>query len=285
MTAQESKISYQKVNQFIYQYCGMAVSPEKLRHVVSELSEAGRLFSAIEAIDEYQAKQVEHITSHLYDITNNTSLNSELQMIINLVTVNETYFFREADQIHYVIDNYILPRNRAGLTTNILSAGCSTGAEPYTMAILLKEKGLLNSCHFYACDINTKTLAKAKKRVYSSLTFRDDQYALLRDKYFIRTGNEWVLQDQDIVASTTFFCANLLMLSTWLKYDIIFCRNVLIYFGNINKEIILLRLYNHLNKGGYLVLSKTESLFSIEHRFGHEVTEVGSIFNKLPGGG
>lgn len=157
----------------------------------------------------------------------------------------------------------------------ILSVPCSTGEEPYSIAITLREEGLsLNDFHIDAVDISEQAIAKAKKGVYSPYAFRRHSYRE-DDKYFTlntitsnsaaqsqrRVVQRYVLND-DIRNQVTFTCGNLLepgLLARQRPYDVIFCRNLLIYFDKPARDRALNFLYRMLKPGGLLFLGYAET--------------------------
>ncbi|MEH7073166.1 CheR family methyltransferase [Neobacillus drentensis] len=196
-----------------------------------------------------------------------TKTNEEWDVVIELLTINETYFYREEDQLNECC-SFVLPlmkdknKNRP---LRIWSAACSSGEEPYTLAMLIQETGLFlpGSVEIIATDINKKVLQKAEKGWYhnSSFAFRRIPERLLK-KYFIDENDGY-----QINASTKrmvkFQQVNLLhenQLTEIGQVDIIFCRNVLIYFDQDKTKRVIQSLYRNLTPTGYLFLGHAESI-------------------------
>lgn len=190
---------------------------------------------------------------------------SEWDHLIQLLTINETYFYREDKQL-LIYQNTILPqlKNRNS-KIKIWSAGCSTGEEPYSLAILTKDSGLfgLNEIEIIGTDINKKVLNVANSGTYNknSLSFRRIPPLWLQT-YFHETSSDYVIKDcvKDIV---TFQYFNLIdEIENYEKeaYDVIFCRNVLIYFDEETIKKVVTSFYHALKKGGYLFLGHAETI-------------------------
>lgn len=206
----------------------------------------------------------------------------ELDVLIELITVNETYFFREENLLEE-FKNSILPEyiNSANNNVRIWSAACSTGEEPYTIGMLIEDSGLFkdHEVQIIATDINKRVLEKAKKGLYkkNSLSFRrttKDVY----DKFFIDHGEYYKVKDE-ITKMVEFKRINLLdndLEEKIGKCDIIFCRNVLIYFDEHAIRKIINGFYRILNPGGYLLLGHAESITGIHSGF--EVIHKPSVF-------
>lgn len=200
--------------------------------------------------------------------------DEEFSTVIDLLTTNETYFFREGYQLRAFTDEIIpdiLDRKREK-TLRIWSAGCSTGEEPYTIAILLLElmgKGLLKGWHIeiLGSDISQRVLGVARKGVYGPSSFRetDDKYL----SFFEKEDGKRRIRDE-IRSLVTITHLNLLdsnKTSLLKKMDVIFCRNVIIYFDIKAKKKVIQGFYEKMENGGYLLLGHSESLMNISTLF------------------
>ncbi len=201
---------------------------------------------------------------------------SEFQNLINLLTTNETYFFREFYQLE-VFGEVLLPeleKKRANdriKKLKIWSAGCSSGEEPYTLAIIVME--ILDDyrkwdIEILASDIDESVLEKAKRGIYGKRSVKDVPPEYL-EKYFIRSGENYIVIDE-VKKLVKFEKLNLMDDSKMrLKrgFDYIFCRNVLIYFDDQSRKKVVSHFYNALNKGGYIFLGHSESLSRITTAF------------------
>ena len=200
------------------------------------------------------------------------SEGKELPNMINAVTTNVTHFFRNPLQISRLKNN-ILPDliNKKSSIKNIkvLSGGCSTGEEVYTIAIILSEylKDKLSDWNIRidGIDICTEAVDKAKIGIYRKDILKNVNNNIL-NKYFKLTDNGTYKINDRIKSLVNFKKFNLNADRFISKYDIIFCRNVIIYFDKKTKEKLYQKLYNTLKKDGYLFIGHSEGLFH-ENRF------------------
>ncbi|RMG89581.1 MAG: protein-glutamate O-methyltransferase CheR, partial [Candidatus Dadabacteria bacterium] len=182
----------------------------------------------------------------------------ELQRAVEELTVNETYFFREAGPLEALLDSW-LPRREE--TARVWSVACSTGAEPYTLAILAEERGVADRLEIWASDIDRGALAAAERAVYSDGALRMTPPER-RDRWFERTGEGWRLKDPPR-GRVRFFWANALApgeAAAEGRWDAILCRNLLIYFSDETTRKLVATLHRALRPGGVLLLGLTESL-------------------------
>jgi chemotaxis protein methyltransferase CheR len=192
--------------------------------------------------------------------------DAELDRLPMLVTNNETYFFRETRQFEILVD-HVVPERRAavpGRVLRLLSAGCSSGEEPYSVAIALQNAGHAPGrlWQMDACDLNVERISRAKEAVYEEGSLRACD-AETRRRYFAPEGERFRLRDR-YRAGLRFFQANLLSPGFALErgaYDAVFCRNLLIYFGDDAFDRLIGLLARALLPGGYLFLGHSESLF------------------------
>jgi len=202
--------------------------------------------------------------------------DEELRKLINVVTTNETYFFRDLNQINAYADE-ILPaiveskKKTGDSRIKVWSAACSTGDEPYTLAILLKEKSSELSSftiEIVASDIDTDVLNKCLKGVYTPRAVKDVPEDILYN-YFTFDGENYILSDE-IKNMVTFKRLNLFDSSAVRNIrnvDILFCRNVLIYFDDLSKKQVINDFASVLHKDGFLLLGVGESLGRISASF------------------
>jgi chemotaxis protein methyltransferase CheR len=206
-------------------------------------------------------------------------VEAELRNLLNLVTVTETCFFRDASQFR-VLREHIIPtliaERSARLTgpkiIRIWSAGCSSGEEAYSIAITLDERGLFQAypdwkIEIIGTDLNTKALEKARRGVYSARAVRNVEGVLL-DDYFVRDGKTFALSAA-IKNRVKFEFGNLTqtpMPSTGPQ-DIVFCKNVTIYFrADVTRKLIA-GLHDTLAPDGFLLLGHAESLWQMSEGF------------------
>jgi chemotaxis protein methyltransferase CheR len=198
---------------------------------------------------------------------------AEFDQIYDLVTTNETYVFREPAQLAAFADEFVpeILERKTVKKIRIWSAGCSSGEEPYSIAMLLAESGYYDRAAFeiFASDINQQVLAKARRGHYRESAFRATD-GPLRDKYFNRNEDgSWHIHD-DIRNRVSFGRLNLYdepRVSLLGHLDVIFCRNVIIYFDDQSKKVVVSNFFNRLTDNGYLLLGHSESLISLSTQF------------------
>ncbi len=202
----------------------------------------------------------------------------EFKELMNLLTVGETYFFRDAKHFE-ILEKYILPdvmkykKERGDNSIRIWSAGCSTGEEPYSIAMFLLGNLTIPSLwdiEILATDVSTKALQKARDGIYTKWSLRaiDRKYV---QKYFATTENRYILNDE-IKRMVKFEYFNLIRepypLSKMGNYwDIILCKNVTIYFKIDSTKRVIHNFYQSLRDGGTLFIGMSESLFQISDEF------------------
>jgi chemotaxis protein methyltransferase CheR len=211
----------------------------------------------------------------------------EFDRLPALVTNNETYFFRETRQFEILVD-HIVPECRAEAPSRplrLLSAGCSSGEEPYSLAIALHNAGLApgRTWEMDACDLNPERIARAREAVYDETSLRacDGE---CRRRYFTAEAGRFRLKDR-YRTGLRFFQANLLAPGFALErsaYHVILCRNLLIYFGDSAFESLIGLFARSLLPGGYLFLGHSESLFDRASEF-VPVVVGGSVIYRKPG--
>jgi chemotaxis protein methyltransferase CheR len=200
---------------------------------------------------------------------------NELQYLINEVTTNKTDFFREPDHFAYLIETVLpklledMDRSNAG-TVNIWSAGCSTGEEPYTLAMFLNEfrqKHPGFNYYIQASDISTEVLEKAKMGIYMEERIENITHAF-KSKYFnkSRDRNEKLVRLKPFIRTHVDFKQINLMnedVFRGRKFHIIFCRNVIIYFDRVIQERLIRNFTKMLYPSGYLFLGHSENICSL----------------------
>jgi chemotaxis protein methyltransferase CheR len=198
------------------------------------------------------------------------------------LAVNETYFWREFDQIQAAVDILIphLQRSRPGVPVRIWHAGCATGEEPYSLAIALHLADRFSDgpIEISATDLNTEALARARAGIYRPRSFRTLPPSI-RDTYFTPLSKSEFLLSDNIRAKVHFSHLNLMdqkMMALRQNYDIIFCRNVFIYFAPTAIKSVVTHFYHSLNSNGYLFVAAAESLLRFTTQF--EFVEMGGVF-------
>jgi chemotaxis protein methyltransferase CheR len=249
---------FERLRALIYAEAGINLGPEKKTMV--EIRIRRRLRSlGISSFAEYCER-----------VFSRQGQESELVHLIDVVTTNKTDFFREPGHFDYLVSTALpdlASRHGAARKSLIWSAGCSTGEEPYTLAMVLSE--YCRSCpgfrfHILATDVSTAVLGRAAAGIFKSESVTPVSRELLR-KYFLRSRN----REQDLVRvvpelrSLVEFRRLNFMDSDYAldaPAEIIFCRNVIIYFDRRTQVRLLQRLTSHLIPGGYFFAGHSESL-------------------------
>jgi chemotaxis protein methyltransferase CheR len=197
----------------------------------------------------------------------------ELDEAADILTTNETYFYREPYQLR-AFTREILPdlaeKNARQRRLRILSAGCSTGEEVYTLAALLKESALFEGwdVELVGSDISRRCVAQARAGAYGEHAFRMPDAAPMRRWFHLR-GGKWVV-DEALRSMVRFQRENLVAphaLSTVARLDVVFCRNMMIYFDVDARRALLKRLHAKMREGAWLLLGHSESLINITADF------------------
>ena len=257
-----------RFSELLFRKTGIALKEYKKYLVMNRLSPSvgpGKMFPTFDSF--YQALVAE---------TDGTLS----QAFINALTTNYSYFFR--DQVHFqVMGQYLRERGVDETYLRFWSAAASTGEEAYSMAITLANQGtgLPADRRILATDISTKVLAHAIEGVYGSEAILRCVDPRDQKKYFELVGDEKKFRVRDGLRGNVDF--RLLNLQDEFpfrkKMDIIFLRNVMIYFGAKEKAELIEKMYDHLKRGGLLFVGLSESLAGMGHRF---VTYKNSIFQK-----
>lgn len=220
-----------------------------------------------------QARQ-SSAAAYLEELCGPEELPDERGALARELTVGETYFFRHADQFEALMDVALPERLSARAATRklrLLSAGCASGEEAYTLAILLRERGVEPGFNvtIEALDLNPAALAKASQGLYSPWSLRETP-AELQQRWFTRQGRDLQLVSS-IREAVRFHEHNLLHDAPALiaagGFDIVFCRNVLMYFTTEHATAIVARLARALAPGGFLFLGHAETLRGLSHAF------------------
>lgn len=217
------------------------------------------------AIDE----KYNDLHKFIEEINRNPFLYKEL---VNRLTTNYTYFFREREHFK-ILKEIIIPKiiteNPNNLKIKIWSAGCSKGNEAYSIAIALEEMLALKiNYSIYGTDISTKVLNFANKGLYTKEDLKKVKKNRIT-KYFEKIGED-EFQVADAIMRKVYFSELNLMLPFnpfFNKFNVIFCRNVMIYFPLDIKLKLINKFYNALQPGGYLIIGKSEILPGIKNKF------------------
>jgi chemotaxis protein methyltransferase CheR len=207
---------------------------------------------------------------------------SEWSRVMDALSVGETYFWREIDQLRAVADHIVpsLAKTRPFGPIRLWCVPCATGEEPLTMAMLLEERGWFDRApiEIHASDASPAALARARAGRYRERSFRNLS-AALREKYFRREGDEWVVDPALHRRVTSWSIANLMCegdVAPRARVPIVLCRNVFIYFSSAGVERVANQIAAAMPAPGYLCLGAAESLLKLKTPF--ELEEIGGAF-------
>jgi chemotaxis protein methyltransferase CheR len=259
MTNEEFRL----LRDLIYQHCGLHFSESNKYLLEKRLSK------------QLRHHQFKNFKDYYYLLRYSQTRDQELAQAIDLLTTNETYFFREESQLRTFIQE-IIPEIRArrekegSRRMRIWSAGCSTGEEPYTLAMLLLERAELRdwSIDIIGTDISQRVLQVARKGVYGPSSFRATDARHIR-KYFEDFEGKFRIVDEArrMVSISHLNLFDRARVSLLGSMDAIFCRNVIIYFDMEAKKKVIENFAQRLHPGGFLLLGHSESLASVSTRF------------------
>lgn len=252
---------FQQLSKLVYAECGINLGEGKKVMLESRLTKRLRVLNML-SFKEY----IQHITSK-------EGIDTELVHMIDVVTTNKTDFFREPHHFEY-LTNTLLPEfiHRNGdRTFRTWSAACSTGEEPYTMAMVLQDFALTHSRFTYnilASDISTHVLQRAAMGIYNPAHV-DVLPLTVKKKYFLKSKDQTKPSARVIKSlreKVEFVRLNLMddQLNVGDNMDVIFCRNVLIYFDRKTQLEVVNKLAQKLKPGGYLFIGHSESLHQFD---------------------
>jgi chemotaxis protein methyltransferase CheR len=254
---------FRLLRDFVYQYCGLYFHEENRYLLEKRLSK------------RLQQLQLKNFKDYYYLLRYSPQRENELAEVVNTLTTNETYFFREDFQLKTFVQE-ILPeirtqKEREGeRRLRIWSAGCSSGEEPYTLAMLLLDMPAFQGWHIeiIGTDISQRVLNLARKGVYGPSSFRttDDDY--LR-RFFVEYEGKHKIIDlvKNLVTISHLNLFDTTKVSLLGKMDVVFCRNVIIYFDATGKKRVIDTFYQRLRPDGFLLLGHSESLMNISNQF------------------
>jgi len=245
-----TKVDFHSFKVIIFHEIGMDLDDNKLNLVQS------RLYSRI---IHYQ---LESFRSYLNIIKTDYK---EMQIMVNLITTNETYFFRETQHFDFI--SSIIKKMKKNEFFRIWSAASSVGAEAYSIAMILDDLLNINQWDVIASDINTQVIKNAKQGLYCE-SWIDKIPLAYKTKYCLKGKGRFegkFIIDRKLSNKISFKTNNLTILNTKFgKFNIIFLRNILIYFNLEIKQKVLNNVLSNLNIGGYLIISLTENLEELD---------------------
>ncbi len=249
-----SKDNFFKLSDLIYRRTGIALEEEKHFEKLQKQVQT-----------RCQKLNIDNFRKYFFVLRFEDKEEKEFQELINSLTVNETYFFRENYQFEILVKEILpeldrlTPKNRA---IRILSAPCSSGEEAYSIGIyLLEEKNLIERRDFeiIGIDIDSIMIEKAKKGQYNDRSLHNVPNDL-KSKYFNKKGLYYEISS-DLKDAISFEVANVFNKKNMRdlgKFDVIFSRNMLIYFDDASKKDVAMTFYEMLNSNGYVLLGHAE---------------------------
>jgi chemotaxis protein methyltransferase CheR len=263
VTGMDFEISTEEFKRFqtlIYDESGISLNDQKQGLVASRLSKRLRELK-LSSLSEYHA----HVTKD--------PSQEEFTRMLDLISTNKTDFFREPKHFDFLREE-ILPQLESEKRIRIWSSACSTGEEPYTIAMTLHDgvsDATLWNCKILASDLSTRVLAKAAAGVYDADRVHDVPPETVR-RHFLRgrgASDGMIKVKPHLSAMIQFRRLNLMDEQFPIKnpLDLIFCRNVMIYFDRPTQERLVNKCYRYLKPGGYLFIGHSESLQWVTHPF------------------
>ncbi|MDQ7066981.1 MAG: protein-glutamate O-methyltransferase CheR [Sulfurimonas sp.] len=271
-----SKENFTKLGEFIYRKSGISLEVSKhyeklAKHVDKRASEL--------SLDNFR--------KYFFKLRFEDKEGLEFQELMNAITVNETYFFREKDQFEVLV-NRILPELHKTLppskTLRILSSPCSTGEEPYSMILHIVEEGTVveqRDIEVVGIDIDSTVIKKAELARYSDRAV----HAIPKDilaRWFKKKSLGYELGDE-LKGSVDFQVVNIFdkaQMRSLGKFDVIFSRNMLIYFDDASRKEVAMTFYDMLNPGGYVLLGHAEYMSRIVSVFNAKKVDTTLIYQK-----
>ncbi len=258
-----SEEEFRLLRDLIYKHCGLNFAEETKYLLEKRLNK------------RLQQHALKSFKDYYYLLRYSPQKDQELTEAVDLLTTNETYFFREDFQLRTFI-NEILPEIRArkeranDRRLRIWSAGCSSGEEPYTLAMLLHDQPGFSDwqIEIIGTDISQKVLQMARKGIYGSSSFRSTEPTYKR-RFFSEVDDKFKIDDR-IKRMVTVSHLNLLdnsRVAMLGMMDVVFCRNVIIYFDQLAKKRVVDSFYQRLRPEGFLLLGHSESLMNLSNSF------------------
>lgn len=259
MSVELTEDVFLKISKLVYRIAGINLPPTKMSLVKS------RLMKRLRFLDIYNFESY-------WQYIENDKTGLELAHMIDIITTNKTNFFRESQHFNFLKQN-VLPRLNKKKSIRIWSAGCSLGAEPLTLALILHDEIpdiIDHDIKILATDISNEMLkiAHAAEYDYSLLEGVPSDFI---NKYFLtfKRADKTIYKVKDNIRSLVKY-ANHNLMSDWpMKgpFDLIFCRNVMIYFDKNIRQYLINKFYDILKPSGYFFVGHSESLTTAHHNF------------------
>jgi len=252
---------FRKLCEYLYRRTGMIFTEAKRYYVERRVWERMGATGAMSFADYFA-----HMRSDRHD---------EIQQLVNAFTVNETYFYREDHQLKCLTNDLMMERlngKRTGEAIRIWSTPCSTGEEPYSLAMWLLEHWSRvdeYEVEIVGSDIDTRALELARAGVFGKRALMRLAPELVGKYFQVLSAERWQIIPQ-LRKSVAFTSVNLVKPEETRRhgrFDVIFCRNVLIYFDDVSRRVTAENLYENLLPGGFICLGHTESMSRISPLF------------------
>ena len=271
-----SKENFVKIGEFVYRKSGIYLEEDK--HYEKLAKYVDKRANDLEA---------ENFRKYFFILRFEDKSGEEFQELMNAVTVNETYFFREKDQFEVLV-NRILPElhenTPASRPLRILSSPCSTGEEPYSIVLHILEEATIvekRDIEIVGIDIDSTVIEKAKIAKYTDRSVHATPKGILA-KWFKKKALGYQLSD-DLHGSVDFKVINIFdkdQMRKLGKFDVIFSRNMLIYFDDASRKEVAMTFYDMLNPGGYVLLGHAEYMSRIVSVFNAKKVDNTLIYQK-----
>ncbi len=271
-----SKENFVKLSEFIYRKSGIFLEDDKHYEKLAKFVN-----------DRCQKIKADSFRKYFYKLRFEDKDGSEFQELMNGMTVNETYFYREVNQFEVLANNLLPELNRSrpkAAPLRILSAPCSTGEEPYSIILHILQEGRIveeRDIEVVGIDIDSTVIQKAKKGEFSSRSVHAIPKNVLT-QWFQKKGLGYQLVD-DLIGVVDFKVANVFDRNEMRKlgkFDIIFSRNMLIYFDDASRKEVAMTFYDMLNPGGYVLLGHAEYMSRIVSIYNAKKIETTLVYQK-----
>ena len=271
-----SKENFAKIGEFIYRKSGIFLEEEKHFEKLKKYVE-----------NRSQELKIENFRKYFFKLRFEDKNGTEFQELMNAITVNETYFFREKDQLEALVNSVLpmlhnsIPKNRP---LRILSSPCSTGEEPYSIILhILEEQKVVEErdIEVVGIDIDSSVIKKAITAKYTERSVHAIPQETLT-KWFKKKALGYELNEElqgtvDFQVVNVFDKAQMRRLG---KFDVIFSRNMLIYFDDASRKEVAMTFYDMLNPGGYIFLGHAEYMSRIVSVFNAKKIDNTLIYQK-----
>lgn len=271
-----TKLEFEQMSNMIHDVCGIVVTPEKEYLIIQRLSPL-----AVEA-------GCSNFSEYCNKLKSASCMPDLKEKLIAAITTNETLFFRDQhpfetlslEILPELVSKLLVKKGRGDIASQIRiwSAAASTGQEPYSIAMCINElvesqkfKNItINDFKIVATDISEEVLSRARHGSYNQCEIARGLSDYHKNKYFKQHGDKWII-DCKIKNMVEFRHFNLThQFSAFVNYDIVFCRNVLIYFDDKTKMKILSGFYEILSSSGILILGAMENTYCLNDNFKHK---------------